>query len=52
MQTERQTNSKKDLKLNTVSYGKSENPATFICVGTSHKGDTQIKRMNYILKII
>ena len=32
----------------TVSYGKPENPVTFICVGTSNKGVTQIKQMNYI----
>ena len=36
----------------TFSYGKPENPVTFICVETSLKGVTQIKQMNYIQIII
>ena len=31
-----------------LSFGKLENQVTFICVWTSHKGVTQIERMNYI----
>ena len=31
-----------------LSYGKPENTVKFICVGTSHKGVTQIKLMSKI----
>ena len=34
--------------VSQVSYGKLENPVTFICYGTSHKSDNQIKRVNNI----
>ena len=39
-------------EVKVVSYGKPENPVTFICVWTIHKGVTQIKQMKYIQRII
>ena len=40
------------LRYANYHMRKLENPVTFICVGTSHKGVTQIKQMNYIQRII
>ena len=40
------------VKYKNLSYGKPENPVTFICVVTIHKGVTQIKQINYIQGII
>ena len=39
-------------EVKVVSYGKPENRVTFMCVGTIHKGVTQIKQMKYIQRII
>ena len=41
-----------EFYIKNISYGKPENPVKFIYVGTSHKGDTQIKWMDYTHRII